>query len=101
MIEMASVMQRRNNVPLNVLTATGGLVLLTTCLVAIDQRVRDQVAHILTGKGPTGDLGGAVSQIQQTVEIALQALRDQSLAYAPLTIFGLAALVLVLFMTRT
>ncbi len=101
MIKMGSVTQRRNNVPLNVLTATGGLAILTTCLVAIDQRVRDQVAHILSGKGTTGELAGAVSQVEQTAEVVLQALRDQSLAYAPLTIFGLAALVLVLFMTRT
>jgi hypothetical protein len=33
------------------------------------------------------------------VTVVLLALRDQSQAYAPL--FGLAALVLVLFMTRT
>lgn len=101
MIEMGAAMQRRNNIPLNVLTATGGLAVLTTCLVAIDQRVRDQIAHILTGQGATGELGSALSQVQQTTEVVLQALRDQSLAYAPLTIFGLAALLLVLFMTRT
>jgi hypothetical protein len=101
MINMNAAMQRPSNVPLNVLIATGGLGVLFACLALVDERVRDQFAQIFTGGAPTGEVGSALAQVQQTIAVVMEALRDQSVAYAPLTVFGLAALVLVLFMTRT
>ena len=86
---------------MNVLTATSGLSILAACLLSIDERVRDQVAQILTGRGQATEIGSAAWRIQSQTSAIFDILRDQSLSYAPLTIFGLAAIVLVLFMTRT
>jgi hypothetical protein len=96
-----AAMQRPSNRALNVLVATGGLGLLLAGLAIVDERVRLQFAQIVTGQGASGEVGSAVARIQDVAGVVLLALRDQSMAYAPLTIFGLAALVLVLFMTRT
>ena len=101
MINMNATMRRPSNVPLNILMATGGLGVLLGCLALVDERVRDQFAHILTGTAPSGEVGAGVERVQQVTTVVIEALRDQSLAYAPLTLFGLAALVLVLFMTKT
>lgn len=103
MINMSAsaAMQRPSNKVLNVLLSVGGLAALLAGLALVDDRVRLQLAHLVTGQGATGEVGGAVEHVQGIVTVVLLALRDQSLAYAPLTIFGLAALVLVLFMTRT
>ena len=101
MINMNAAMRRPSNTALNVLLTTGGLGALLAGLALLDDRVREQLAHIVTGQGATGEVGTAVSHIEQVVMVFLHTLRDQSLAYAPLTIFGLAALALVLFMTRT
>lgn len=98
---MNAAVPRPSNVPLNVLVATGGLGLLLACLALVDERVREQLAQILTGVPPTGEVGSAFARVQEVATVVVVALRDQSLAYAPLTMFGLAALVLVLFMTRT
>lgn len=86
---------------MNVLTASAGLAVLGTCLLAIDGRVREQAMSIVTGCGATGDLGSSAVHVQHTVESTLRTLEAQGLAYGPLTAFGVAAIVLVLFMTRT
>lgn len=101
MMIMTATMHRPSNRVLNVLLATGGLGVLLAGLAIADQRVRDQFAQILTGQGPSGELAGGVTNVQHVTTVFLQAFHDQAVAYAPLTIFGLAALVLVLFMTRT
>jgi len=86
---------------MNILTATSGLSILAACLLTLDQRVRDQVSQILTGHSQGTEIGAAAWQLQTRMGAILDVLRDQSLAYAPLTIFGVAAIVLVLFMTKT
>ena len=101
MINMNAAMERPSNKVLNFLLATGGLSVLFTGLAIVDPRVRDQIAQIVSGQGASGEVGSAVAQVQRVVEVAFVAMRDQSLAYAPLTIFGLAAIVLFLFMKRT
>ena len=94
-------MPRRTSATMNIVTATSGLSILAACLLTIDARVRDQVAQIITGRGQGTQLASTAWEIQTRGAAVLDVLRDQSLAYAPLTIFGLAAIVLVLFMTRT
>ncbi len=101
MINMNAAMERPSNKLLNVLLATGGMGVLFTGLAVVDPRVRDQFAQIVSGRGPSGEVGTAVVHVQRFIEVAFVAMRDQSLAYAPLTIFGLAAIVLFLFMKRT
>ena len=98
---MNATMRRPSNVPLNILVATGSLALLCACIAALDERVREQASLILSGQGATGELGAVIAQARQATFSSLQVLHDQGLAYAPLTVFGIAALVLVLFMTKT
>jgi hypothetical protein len=79
----------------------GGMVALLIGLAAIDERVRDQVALAFTRRGPTEEIASVGSWLQDMATIAAQAVRDQSIAHAPMVIFALAAMVLVLFLTRT
>ena len=70
-------------------------------LAAIDVRVRDQLSALLSGRGPSGELMTATARLQEIGLTILQAVRDQSIEHAALTIFALAALVIVMFMLRT
>jgi hypothetical protein len=97
MIKMGVVLRR----PINILTATAGVGSLVAALAAIDPRVRTQIALIVSGRGSTGEFGSAFANIRDVTSTVMLAVRDQSMTHAPLTIFALAALVLVLFMTRT
>jgi hypothetical protein len=85
----------------NGLSAVGGTLMLVAGLALIDGRVREQFGRLASGRAPSGDLADLGTRLQGLLEVAMQALRDQSMAHAPLVIFALAALVLVLFMTRT
>lgn len=81
--------------------AAGGMVALLIGLAAIDDRVRDQLTLAVAHRGPTEEIAGIGSRVQDMATILAQAVRDQSIAHAPMVIFALAAMVLVLFMTRT
>jgi hypothetical protein len=70
-------------------------------LAAIDARVRAQVANVLSGRGPSGELVEAGGRMQDLAAVMLQAIQDQSIEHAPLVIFAVAAMILVLFMLRT
>jgi len=69
-------------------------------LVSFDERVRDEfsmrfVAH------PTEQIASAGYQARTITTVIAEAAHRQSLEHAPLLIFTLAAIVLVLFMLRT
>jgi hypothetical protein len=83
------------------LAAAGGICALLIGLAAIDDRVRDQMSLAFARRGPTEEIATVGSQVQDMVAIVAQAVRDQSIENAPMVIFALAAMVLVLFMTRT
>ena len=83
------------------LAAAGGLCALLIGLVAIDDRVRDQVATVFARQGPTAEISSYASRLEEMAAIVGHAVRDQSIEHAPMVIFALAAMVLVLFMTRT
>lgn len=75
------------------------LVILLIALVAIDDRVREQIVDRIHA-GPTAqitDLGGRLGDV---AAIVAAAARNQSIEHAPLVIFVVAATVLVLFMLR-
>jgi hypothetical protein len=75
----------------------GALTVLFAILLAVDERVREYAVGLVrrtdisTAGGRMVDLGGTL----------LLAARDQSMEHAPLTIFAIAACVLVAFMFRT
>src|SRR5438445_5006616 len=82
-------------------TAGAGVAALIVGLAAIDDRVRDQFAMLIGGRGPTTEMIGVGARLESLVAVLAQAVRDQRMERAPLVIFALAALVLVLFMLRT
>jgi hypothetical protein len=80
--------------------SASALVILLLVLVAIDDRVREQLGVILWGE-PTSTLTGAGSQLREVASVLLYAVQTQSLEHAPLMIFVVTATVLVLWMLRT
>ena len=83
------------------LTTAGGISAVLVGLVAIDPSVRSEVMQVLNGRPPTGEFVNAGNRVQEAATIVLQAVRDQSIEHAPLAIFALAAMVLVMFILRT
>jgi hypothetical protein len=69
-------------------------------MMAVDDRVREQVALRL-GTDPSVQLSTAGAHVRNLATVMLEALHDQSSEHAPLLIFVLAAIVLVLVMLRT
>jgi hypothetical protein len=82
------------------LISTGAVVLLLLTLVAIDDRVREQVT-LRFKTTPTADLVNAGAQVQGLATVMFEAARSQSIQHAPLVIFVVAATFLTLFMLRT
>jgi hypothetical protein len=82
------------------LMSAGTVVMLLLILVAVDDRVRNELS-LRVMSHPTAGLAAAGQQARDLTTVLAQAARDQSLAHAPLLIFALVATVLVLFMLRT
>ena len=82
------------------LISTGAVIVLLLALVAIDDRVREQVS-LRFKTAPTADLVSAGSQVQDLATVMFEAARHQSIQHAPLVIFVVAASFLTLFMLRT
>ena len=70
-------------------------------MTIMNDRVRDQVHALVAGHGPSHEVTSSAHQVQSAAWLAVDLLRDQSMAHAPLTIFALAATVLLLVMLRT
>lgn len=79
------------------LMSAGALVTLGIALVSLDERVRDYTwrfvsrTSVADARVEIGDVGSAI----------ISAMRDQTMAHAPLTIFVVAGAILFLFMVRT
>jgi hypothetical protein len=82
-------------------TAVAGLCALVASLAIMDERVRDEISRVVSGHAPSGEIVTLGAQAQDMATVLIQAARDHTMAHAPLVIFAVAALVLVLFMTRT
>lgn len=82
-----------------VISATA-LLILALMLISIDDRVRDRVSALWSTPNSAA-IAGATDQFGSLAGVVFEAIKDQSVAHAPLTIFALAATVLVLFMLRT
>lgn len=71
-----------------------------TALVAIDERVRGRMSLLFSDAA--GDAAGSWGdRASQFADVLVQAARDQSIAHAPLVLFTMVAVVLVIFMLRT
>jgi hypothetical protein len=82
------------------LMSAGTVVLLLLILIAVDDRVRDQVSRRIVSH-PSVEVESLWRQMAGFTSVIASAARDQSIGHAPLLIFTLAAAVLVLFMLRT
>lgn len=80
--------------------SVGALSLLFMALIAFDDRVREQISLRLAAR-PSEELAEAGRQVRDLTAVLLEAAHDQSIAHAPLLIFVLAGVVLLLFMLRT
>ena len=77
----------------------GAVLVLMVTLVSVDPRLRDQVRGLWGA--PSSSFSGMSSQVRRVSTVAYSAARDQSVANAPLTVFSIVAVVLLLFMLRT
>jgi hypothetical protein len=59
------------------------------------------LGRVFSGRAPTDEIATFGEQAKDLFAVTLQAVRDQSVENAPLVIFAIAALVLVIFMTRS
>jgi len=76
------------------------LIVLLGTLVAIDDRVREQIS-MRVHAGPASQFADFGSGVRDVAAIVASAARAQSIEHAPLVIFVVAATVLTLFMVRT
>jgi hypothetical protein len=91
-------MRRATN---DALISLGVLVLLLVALMSIDDRVRERVERLLTAPPSSAQIVGVGNDIENVSTVMFRAARSQSIEHAPLVIFGVAAVILVLFMLRT
>jgi hypothetical protein len=82
-------------------TAIAGISALVLGLAIVDDRVRVQLARVLSGKPPTDEIASVGNSFTQLMSVTWQAVADQSIENAPLVVFSVAALALVIWMTRT
>ncbi len=82
------------------LMSAAALAIIMLTLIAIDDRVREQIWLRLSAP-PAAQLSNASAKVRDLTGVIIEAAHDQSIEHAPLLIFGLGATVLVLFMLRT
>ena len=99
MLMARSVRTRRGLV--NALMSIGALLTLVALIAVFDERVRKQLSSYAGVTPSTEPLSAASSAVVSLATVIFVAMRDQSIAHAPLVIFVLAATVLLLFMLRT
>jgi len=83
------------------LLTVGPPLLLLAFLIAIDDRVREQLTLRVAPDRALQALVGTGSTVRSLAAVLVEAGRDQSLAHAPLLIFAMAAGMLTIFMVRT
>jgi hypothetical protein len=91
-------MRHRLNGPI---TTIGGVSALIGGLAIIDERVREQLRAIVEGRPPSGEIVSAGARLKELGWVMADAVRDQSIEHAPMTVFVLAAAVLLFFMLKT
>jgi hypothetical protein len=81
-------------------SAIAGVGALVIGLAIVDERVRTELGRVFSGRPPS-EITTLGNQFQDLIRLTWQAVQDQSVENAPLVIFAIAALVLVVWMTRT
>ena len=81
------------------LLSAGALALLIFLLVLFDDRIRE-VAPLRGGQSAS-QVVDVTTQVRNTATLAYRSARDSSIEHAPLVLFALAGMVLLLIMMRT
>jgi len=79
----------------------GAVLLLVTILLAMDGRVREQVSHRFATREGGQAAQAAGTEVRDLAGVVYDAVRDRTSEHNTLTIFVVAATVLVVFMVRT
>ena len=82
-------------------TAAGGVVTVVACLAIMDERVRRQVAELANRQSVSGEVSSSFEYLWNLTVVVLEAVQERSIEHAPLTIFSVAAVALVLLLVRT
>jgi hypothetical protein len=82
------------------LTVAGGLCALIAGMAAIDVDVRNELARLASGQGPSPAITSIGWHAREYAIDAVHLLREQSIEHSALVIFGLGATVIVLFLLR-
>jgi hypothetical protein len=82
------------------LTVAGGLCALIAGMAAIDGNVRGELARLAAGKGPSPEITSIGWHVREYAIVAAHFLREQSIENSVLVIFGLGAMVILLFLLR-
>jgi hypothetical protein len=82
------------------LTVAGGLCALIAGMAAIDGNVRDELARLASGQGPSPELTSIGWHVREYATVAAHLLREQSVEHSVLVMFGLGATVILLFLLR-
>ncbi len=82
------------------LISAGALAVLLLALIAVDDRVREQISLRVARPSPV-ELASAGERVRDLTAVIIEVARAQSVEHAPLLIFALSATVLVMFMLRT
>lgn len=82
------------------IAGVAGVAAVIVSLAAIDNRVHDELVALLSGHASTGEFLTLTERLHDFAYTVLQAVRDQSIEHAALTIFAMGALMLLIFMMR-
>jgi hypothetical protein len=83
------------------LVSITSLLVLVLTVVALDDRVREKAAALLSRQGATAGLEALAWRAGELMRVASRFVHDQGMENAALVIFAVAALTLVGFMLRT
>ena len=82
------------------LWSAGGLIVLLLILVALDDRVRVEVATRIVA-APVATVSQTGAQATGLLQLLTDVARDQATTHTPLFLFAFAGMALVLFMIRS
>jgi hypothetical protein len=99
-VDPCDMMSRTRRLLGDALISTGVLLTVVAFLVSIDERVREQLS-MTASRAASASFADLEDQVRAVGSTMLDVARTQSLDYAPLMVFVVAATVLVLFMVRT
>ena len=81
--------------------ALGSVLAVVAGLAIMDERVRRQVADLAHPQSVAGEVSSSLGYLWAVAMVVLEAIQERSVEQAPLMIFSVAAVALVLLLVRT